>query len=663
MTVRLHKVPESEKLFIGSLLCLCNDGKYTEAHEAVNDVEADDFTDPAYKAFYRAFRKLLDAGDEFDAVLLARGVNGDVENAKYLLHEAGESVVTAERVHVAGHAKDIRIAASQRRAVCAAQDLLNDLGKGDDPAATVEKYQAKLGKVVVVKSTDPVPPANDTYKPFPTDALPPIVRDYIEAAAMAIGCDPAFVALPMLAALSRAIGSRRTIQLKRSWVEPCVIWSAIVGRSGTHKSPALLAATSFLDRKEAESNAKYKEAIANYDQEFALYQRDLAAWKRSKTNDQPPWAPEEPKCERFLTTDATVEALVDRLDGQFDGILLRRDELSGWLGSFDQYKGGGGSDVGHWLSFWSAGPCTTDRKSGNRPILYVPRAAVSVTGGIQPDVLRRSIGREHTEDGLLARLLLAMPEAKPPVWTDKTIDERVEDAMTATFNRLFSMSAAADPEGLAIPFPMKLSSPALKLWIEFFNRHSAEKADLDNDLTAHWSKLEAYCARFALIFECARWAVGVGAEADISTESITTAIRLTDWFGHEAKRVYGLFGESEGDREQRELIELIRRRGGRVTARDLQMGVRQYREAGAADTALAGLVRAGFGRWEVVPTGRRPRTDFVLFDTSTVSTSTLFTNSAETSNSVGVDNVDSAETLSEFEAKRDGLAGESDIPF
>ena len=68
------------------------------------------------------------------------------------------------------------------------------------------------------------------------------------------------------------------------------------------------------------------------------------------------------------------------------GLLLSRDELGGWIASFDQYKARAGSDTANWLSMHRAGPITIDRKTGRR-IIHVPRVAVSVTGGIQPEVL------------------------------------------------------------------------------------------------------------------------------------------------------------------------------------------------------------------------------------------------------------------------------------
>ena len=58
-----------------------------------------------------------------------------------------------------------------------------------------------------------------SYKPFPVDALPEVVGIYVSAAAAAIGCDPAFIALPLLVSLARAIGNRMVIRLKSTWLE------------------------------------------------------------------------------------------------------------------------------------------------------------------------------------------------------------------------------------------------------------------------------------------------------------------------------------------------------------------------------------------------------------------------------------------------------------
>ncbi len=485
----------------------------------------------------------------------------------------------------------------------------------------------------------------DAYSPFPIHTLPGIVGRFVAAASTAIGCDASFIALAVLACLARAIGNKRVIRLKSSWTEPAIIWAAIIGKSGTHKTPALQAAMKFLQRKESESFADHAAAAEKYEQEQACYDRDLAAWKRLKSSDEPPpWKPDPPSCNRFITSDTTIEALAALLAAQFDSILVVRDELAGWLGGIAEYKGGQGSDCGHWLATWSGAPLTVDRKTGAVKMLHVPRAAVSLVGGIQPGVLKSAIGREHRQDGLCARLLLAMPDPRPVRWTDASTDALIEVAMGGVFDRLLEMEPAADAAGNPEPFPIDLSAEARELWIAFYNRHGAEMMRLDDDLAAAWSKLRAYAARFALIFQLSKWAAGEASDDSIDGDSMEAGIELADWFGGEARRVYGLFTENEGDREQRELIEMIRRKGGSVTARELRASARRYRQPGEAEKALEALARIGLGCWEVVPTATKPRQQFTL---STVSDSR---ESREILESETVDTVDAPQTHADGEA-------------
>ncbi len=454
----------------------------------------------------------------------------------------------------------------------------------------------------------------DAYVPFPTHTLPGPVGVFVAAASTAIGCDPSFIALPLLACLARAIGNKRVIRLKPTWKEPAIIWAAIIGKSGSHKTPSLQAAMQFLQRKESESFSAHAEAADKYAQELACYDRDLAAWKKLRNNSEPPpWKPEPPACNRFITSDTTIEALAALLAAQFDGVLVSRDELAGWLGGIAEYKGGKGSDLGHWLAAWSGAPLTVDRKTSAIKMLHVPRAAVSLVGGIQPGVLRSAIGREHMQDGLCARLLMAMPDPRPVRWTDETIDPAVEAAMEGIFTRLLAMEPAADAEGNPEPFPLDLSPAARDLWVSYYNRHRAELAELDDDLAAAWSKLEAYAARFALIFQLAAWAAGGATDDAIGEAAMRAGIELADWFGGEARRVYGLFVETDADREVRDLVDLIRRKGGVITTRELMHNSRKYQPTKVADAALDSLAKAKLGEWHVEnDTGGRPRREFRL---------------------------------------------------
>ncbi|MCO6044144.1 YfjI family protein [Aeoliella sp. ICT_H6.2] len=494
------------------------------------------------------------------------------------------------------------------------------------------------------------PPDVLRYLPFPIDALPPVVGDYVSAAATAIGCDPSFVALPLLACLARAIGNARVIRIKRKWTESAIIWAAIVGKSGTHKSPAMKAAVTFLEKKQEQAVTKYRDAMTRYDEDKARYDKQYTEWKRSKKpHEPPPWEPEPPKCLRYLTTDITIEALAVRLSEQFDGLIVIRDELAGWLNGMGEYKGGKGSDAGHWLSMYSAAPLTVDRKTGLKQLIHVPRAAVSIVGGIQPGILLSAIGREHRQDGLCARLLLAKPEPKPVRWTEGEIDEATESSMGAVFDHLLSLEPAADADGNDIPFPIDLSPEAKDRWVQFYNQHRAEMADLNEDLASAWAKLEAYTARFALIFQLCLSATDSGSSKVVEERALRSAITLTEWFGNEAKRVYALFHETLEEQDVRELEELVHRKGGRATPRDLMRSSRKWERADEAEAALQKLVDAGRGSWSLQPPsgkGGRPTRVFVLNGVTDVDTTSP--NPGESNGSVNVNATDNSEQDDEW---------------
>jgi hypothetical protein len=101
---------------------------------------------------------------------------------------------------------------------------------------------------------------------------------------------------------------------------------------------------------------------------------------------------------------------------------------------------------------------------------------------------------------------------------------------------------------------------------------------------------------------------------------MAAGIGLANWFKGEARRVYRLLQETSAEAGLRRLAEWVERRGGCVTARDVQQGCRWLRAPGAAETVLHELVREGRGDWEATPHGARgqPTRRFRLSTLSTV---------------------------------------------
>jgi hypothetical protein len=213
-------------------------------------------------------------------------------------------------------------------------------------------------------------------------------------------------------------------------------------------------------------------------------------------------------------------------------------------------------------------------------------------------------------------------------WTEADIDPSAEAELARLFDRLYDLQPTEGDDGEARPALVRLSADAKGAWTTYYNAHAAEQADLTGDMAAAWSKLEEYAARLALVLHFIRWAA---CDADLTSPDILEAasmnagIALAKWFKHEARRVYAMLNETDGERDRRRLAEWIGRKGGAVTAREVQMGCRWLRGPGAAEAALEDLARAGGGFWRDTPPtarGGRPARSFVL-STSTEPTDSV----------------------------------------
>lgn len=468
------------------------------------------------------------------------------------------------------------------------------------------------GLARIVDTTEPTALSTTrplVYRPFPTDLLPPVMARFVEQAARAVGCDEAIVALPALAAAAGAIGATRTVCLKRTWREPAVLWCVVVSPSGAMKSQGRKLVLAPVIRRQKQELAVFNEAMLAFGPLQAIHERDLAAWKRSKSEEPPPEAPERPELRELLISDTTVEAVAKALRANPRGLLLDRDELAAWFGSFDAYRSGKGGDAQAWMNMHGAGYLKVNRASATGPPLFVERAAVSVYGTIQPAILTKALSSDHRESGLAARLLIANPPRRAKRWTDEEVDEATDRAFADAMLGLLDLRFGADDEGEPIPMGLTLTPAARRLWRAFVDEHGLAGLERDGDEAAAWSKLEGTAARLALVMTL----FDDPDAREVDAETLTRAIRLVDWFGQEAARFYRGARESVEDRRLRELAEwIVEKRDGVVTPRELVQGRRDVKNAEEAERVLGRLAGAGYGEWRLAETATKPRREFVI---------------------------------------------------
>jgi hypothetical protein len=306
-----------------------------------------------------------------------------------------------------------------------------------------------------------------------------------------------------------------------------------------------------------------------------------------------------------VTGDVTIEKLAQLLEDNPKGLLVARDELGGWLASFTRYKGrAGGSDLPNWLELSRAGTIQVDRKSGDRPTLFIQHAAVSICGGIQPGPLTRALTAEHLEAGLGARILLAMPPKRRKEWTEAEIAVDVREAYETLLHRLDELQMDRNDDGEKGPVAVKLTPVAKELWVRFYKEWAAAQASVEGELAAAFSKLEGYAARLALIHSVVRRVGDLEDSQPVEPLDIEAGIKLARWFAYEARRIYVLLAETDEHKRIRRLLELIRSWGGFATVRRLQRSdPARFKTAEDAEVALRQLVDAGLARWTERPAG------------------------------------------------------------
>ena len=402
----------------------------------------------------------------------------------------------------------------------------------------LDEARAALASIDRGAGSAKAPQGSRVWSPFPVAALPSPLRAFVEQASKAMACDPCFLILPMLAVCGAAIGTTACLRLKRKWAEFPVVWSLTLAKSGTMKTPSFLLATEHLQKIQSK---RYADFVPQHEvwvrEKDSIEQAKKRVGKDSSTQRET--LSQEPVLERLLVSDCTIEGLAPILRDAPRGVLLAVDEANTWLSGFERYSGA--STLPHWLSLYNAQTLTVDRKGTG--LLSIPRAAVSVCGGIQPGVFKRAMSRELKEAGLAARLLCAMPPQGLKVWTENEIPVEVERLWTDLIDGLLGLKHQGGLE----PHTLVLSPEAKRLWVEFYDKGGLAQDEASDDRTAILAKLEAIAPRLALIFAIIE-RVSSGAEpfAPVDRISMEAGIEVALWFLGERDRIDENLNQDEG---------------------------------------------------------------------------------------------------------------------
>lgn len=412
---------------------------------------------------------------------------------------------------------------------------------------------------------------HETLIPFdPAWLMAPSLTAFVRESTRIMDMPLEFFVAPLLAVTGACIGAKRRIRITATFTEQTTIWSGIVGPPGTGKTPSIRQVTAPLHAMQAQWWKDYKAAKEDYE-------ADLGIWESQPKGKKGP-KPVPPIPQRILTSDPTLEALIPILQANPAGLLLERDELAGWMKSFNQYKKNGGADLESWLSIYSGAPFSVDRK-GDGYSAYIAQPYVAVTGGIQPEKLMPLL--TGMDDGFSDRLLLFWPETKAMELREIALPQTVMDGYTRLLERLRAIPFGIDEEGTRFAPTLRLTPAAFAL---FKQEHDALQAEAHNPdtptrLRNSYAKYGGLAARLALLlhlaciydreapFDAVR--AGTVLEGEIEEACVRAAWAIVACAKSHLRRIHGELATSMEDARAAKAVDWIERHGGTATVRDI----------------------------------------------------------------------------------------------
>jgi hypothetical protein len=457
--------------------------------------------------------------------------------------------------------------------------------------------------------------------PFPLDVLSASWQEWGTNAAHGAGTAVDHVVVPLFGIASSLIGIARRVRASRSWLEPFTMWTAIIGDSGSGKTPGLDVTLRGLARIERNRKPLIGQLRRAHESKIERAKAANKQWKEEvkeavEVGREAPEMPADAEipgpfvAPRLYVTDSTIERMAVLFQARPQGMLVIRDELAGLLLNLSRYSGG--TDKEFWLEAWNGGPYAVERV--NRPPTDVQHLLVGITGGFQPDKLARSF--EGDADGLYARVLFAWPTEAPYRPLTDTVEE-VEPEFENALNRLINLAEIVEEK--LVPHDVRLTSDARTVFEQFRKLVHQKKDGLDGREREWLAKTPSHVLRLAGTLAYLHWARETTGttmpEPDrIETCFVDAAVRLvTEYFWPHARAALRQLGLTERHTKARKVLRWLRVERSpenEVSSTDIRRGaLGQSLDAKATTKLIEELVKAGWlRRARIEKDGRgRPR--------------------------------------------------------
>ncbi len=439
------------------------------------------------------------------------------------------------------------------------------------PMADVVEMPHQWKKPVQIKSELP-----DVDK-FPMEILPSSFEGFVGDVSKRMQNSSDFVAVGLIVALSSVIGNKFAVHPKQKddWLIVPNLWGALVGKPSSMKSPTLAEALKPISKLESSAKEQHIKELKEYatDEKFNKLQVKKAnkdAEKLIKEGDAEGARKvlgvvgelkQQPIRGRFKVNDSTIEKLGELLNQNPNGLLLERDELSGFIQGLEKHDRQ--SDKAFYLESWNGDSSFTYDRIG-RGTLDISKVTVSIVGGIQPDKIKKqvqgAIRSDESNDGFIQRFQLMVYPDIDNKWSyvDEYPSKQAKDRVNEVFERLASIEADEQ-------IKLRFSPDAQEIFIEWLTEHEKKlRSGLHPAIESHLTKYRSLVPSLALIIYLAE-----SSEYEaINQQSVIKACAWASYLESHMHRVYSI-GDNQNQVNARLLANRLNKLPDTFTLRDV----------------------------------------------------------------------------------------------
>jgi len=420
----------------------------------------------------------------------------------------------------------------------------------------------------------PAPFATVDVPPFPVEALPSWLGQWVDGVATETQTPPDLAALLGLGVLATCISNRVRVLIRPGYTEPLNLFVAVAMFPAERKSAVFSRATAAVEQWEAEESDRLRPGVVEDQHELAVLQKRVDHLQAQAVRAKQPLQREALLDEmravaverdrfrprslpRLVADDATPERLISLLVDHNERMAV----LSPEGGVFDLMAGRYGSDGRMNLDVYLKGHCgdpiRTDRVG--RASEHLRNPALTVALAVQPDVIAGLADRPGFKGrGLLARFLYSLPAPRAGCrdMSREALSATTPAVLTATYKQVVrTLLGLQLQEGATIG----LTSSALDRWVGFCAWLEPQLAPASGELAhlAGWGgKLAGAVARIAGLLHAAEHC-GDPCGERITPETMAAAISIARYLIPHARAAFAAMGADPAVETARKVLRWI----------------------------------------------------------------------------------------------------------